>query len=333
MQILAGVLWQSFRAFTGAYGLSLAGLLFLNLILREDQALWLAFFNSFAHLMLLPALVLFPLVTLLRQWLLSALLLPAILFFTLTYGGQFLPNRSAEVPQDAQTMRLMTFNVLAGNRTPEAVIAQIALADADIVALQEVSQAHAALLRTEFADEYAFMGLHPQEYNGTQGQGILSRYRLIEDRYFQYDFVPHPLGHQRAVLERPDGSRMVVYNVHPSHPGMNGSYFDPSMRSRELAQIRAEAAAETLPVIIMGDFNMPELSDDHAALSELYTDTYRTAGWGMGWTFRYPITLPPLLRLDYIFLGDAFTPLHAEVVYPFSGSDHHALWADVVMNP
>ncbi len=330
MQIIAGVLWNSFRALTGAYALSIAGSLLLNLLLREDQLLPLAFFNSFSHLLLLPVLVLFPLVTLLRQWYLSIILLPALLFFTVTYGGQFLPDRSAEMPPDAQALRVMTFNIMANNLTPQYIVAQISLVDADIVALQEVSQAHAALLQAELSDEYTFIGLHPQEY-GTQGQGILSRYRILEDEFIQFDFVPSPLGHQRTVLELPDGSRMVVYNVHPTHPGMNGSYFDPSMRSRELAQIRADAAAETFPVMIVGDFNMPDLSDDYAAFAATYTDVYRDVGWGMGWTFRIPIVLPPLLRLDYIFLGDAFTPLQAEVVYPTSGSDHHALWADVII--
>lgn len=332
MSLLVGSLWQSFRALTGAYALSVAGLLLLNLLIPEDRALLLAFFNSFAHLLLLPALVLLPLCLLLRQWLLASFLLPALISFSIFYGAQFVPGRSIDPPPGSAVLRVMSFNLMAANRTPGEAIAQVRAVNADVVALQEVSFAHADLLVAEFAEEYPYIGLHPQN-QGTQGQGILSRYPILEDQFFQFDFLLTPLGHQRTMLEMPDGSAIVLYNVHPTHPGLNGSIFNPSFRSRELAEIRALAAQETVPVMLVGDFNMPDLSDDYTALVSAYTDVYGTVGWGMGRTFRLPVTLPPLLRLDYIFVDEAFTPLRAEVLYPHAGSDHHALWADLLLQP
>ncbi len=332
MRLLAGVLWQTFRALTGAYGLSIAGALLLNLLLPEEQMLPLALFNSFVHLLLIPALFLFPLSLVLRQWLLMAFLLPAVLAFGSAYGAQFLPDRSAEAPPGSLSLRVMSFNLMAANRTPAYAIAQIQQVDADVVALQEVSYAHAALLQAQFDGEYEYIALHPQRF-GTQGQGILSRYPIREDAFSQFDFVLTPLGHQRTVLELPGGTPIVVYNIHPTHPGMNNRAFDPSFRSRELTQIADLAHAEPLPVMIVGDFNMPDLSADYMRFDAAYTDVYGAVGWGMGWTFRLPLTLPPLLRLDYLFVDESFTPLRAEVVYPFAGSDHHALWADLAFLP
>jgi endonuclease/exonuclease/phosphatase (EEP) superfamily protein YafD len=93
------------------------------------------------------------------------------------------------------------------------------------------------------------------------------------------------------------------------------------------------------PVVVGGDFNMTERSQDYAMIAKMLNDAYRSAGVGLGHTFprcgAYPRTFPspfPTLRLDYIWHSD-----HLVAAWAHRGdagdSDHHPVvtglrWAD-----
>src|ERR1044071_7934986 len=90
-------------------------------IITVIVALWLtigerAFFVSllitFLSVMLLPALIILPLLLLLRRWRLSLLTLPPFAAFIILYGPMFLP-RSVAVPPDALQLHLLTYNMHA----------------------------------------------------------------------------------------------------------------------------------------------------------------------------------------------------------------------------
>jgi len=107
--------------------------------------------------------------------------------------------------------------------------------------------------------------------------------------------------------------------------------FDPSIRNREIDDILSRLENEAPPVILAGDFNMPDRSDDYRKISARFIDSYRAAGWGLGLTFPYspgdhPVTqylrLTPLLRLDYVFHSAEWTTITARVWPDSGGSDH-----------
>ena len=320
-KLLRGTLMMLFQSMVGAYGLSVIAFLLLHFSVGESWRL-VAFFNVFAHLLWLPSLLLLPLSLLLRAWLPALLLVPAVLAFGLTYGQQFLPRNPD--PSQGPTLTLLTYNLLAGRGSYDESIAIIRAADAEIVLLQEVGFPIAAQIEAQLSDLYPYMALHPQAEQ-TAGQGILSRYPIEADTYWRYDWLRFALGHQRAEFTL-NGQTITLYNLHPTHPAMSGSFFDPRNRELEIAALLAEMAEIETPIILGGDFNLTELSDDYAAITARYRDAYRDAGWGLGWTFpRWGLPVPPFLRIDYVFSSPAIRALEARVIDAYGSSDHHPL--------
>lgn len=319
MAMLFKVFQSFFRAMTGAYALNLLLYLLAFFLIGESWVL-VALFNSFVHLLLLPSLILLPLCLLMRQWQLVAMLLPSVLFFSFTWGTYFLPKPTVASQADAPSLRILSFNIGAYGQDPELVLDLLREVDADIVTLQELGSQYAAAIENNLGAIYPYMALHPQQF-ATQGQGVLSRFPLGEDTYWQYEFLPAKLGHQRVTL--PDLG-LTIYNLHPSHPGMTGQFFNPSYRSMEIADILARAEAETGALLLVGDFNMTDLSNDYAAIRQNFNDAFRETGFGMGWTFTI-INSPAFLRLDYLFFNAEISAVAAEVLSNRAGSDHHPL--------
>lgn len=299
------------------YSVGVHAWLLLRWLTAERSGL-IAFANTFAEWLLLPALGLLPLAG--RRWPLLSAPLALLLGW---YGPRFLPRERAAAP-DVPTLTVLTHNLLADPHPLDAIIATLRASRADVIALQEVSQAYEPLLIAGLRDLYPHYGTHTV-LSRFAGQAIFSRYPLLEDDYWQYEWLPTPLGHQRALVQTPF-TPLVVYNVHPTHPGMNGQHFNPTYRHREIQDVMRRIQAETLPVVLLGDFNMPEHSPDYQTVTATLTDAYRDVGLGLGWTFR--LRLPfPFLRLDYVFCSAAWLPLKAEVLPAHGGSDHYPVRA------
>lgn len=329
LKFLQNALAIYYRALTHSYALGIL----LHLIARflfGEKWLVIAFINTFAHLLWFPTLILILLNLLLRQWRLSVILLPGGFALLFTWGSMFLPNNPPDMNTTDIPLRVMTFNLKGYNPNQEAIVELIREADADIVALQEVSDINTSILEAELQDIYPYMVLHMTD-NVTQGQGLLSRYPIVEDEFWQFDFVPNTLGHQRSVITLENGTSLAIYNVHPTHPGMQGSLFNPHYRSLEIEAILERSANESIPHMLLGDFNMPDLSEDYASIINNYTDAYRMAGYGMGFTFPNVARIPTFLRLDYVFHSEGIMAQQAQVLPNGAGSDHRPIIVDLLI--
>lgn len=211
--------------------------------------------------------------------------------------------------------------------------------DADVIALQELSDDAAHHIENELSALYPHMALHPRPF-GYYGMGLLSRHPITDSAYFD---DPNTLGTQRAVINftsPTQATEIIVHNVHPVVPLGNGAVFNPSRRSIGLDHIlaRIDSEPQDTPMLVLGDFNMPDLSDDYARLSERFTDVYHQMGSGFGYTYMPYVRdlqrrLPPLLRLDYIFTTKHFMPLAAWVKTDSGGSDHRPVLAHLYFAP
>jgi vancomycin resistance protein VanJ len=289
-----------------------------------------AFFNTFAQILWLPALCLIPLALLLRSRRTLALLLPAALAFIITFGDHFLPHAPLVPTADQTTFTLMTFNLLDDGRDPTGIVDLIASADADVVALQELNATTAEALEARFADIYPYRALHSDQMR-FRGMGVMSKYPITADRYWHYDWMKVWLGYQSVVLDIA-GRSLTLYNLHPIHPGVGGRFFDPAMRNQEIAALLEESQTEKGLFMMAGDFNMPELSGDYARITQEYgfIDAYRVRGWGLGHTFTHNVA--PFLRLDYMFLRHGVDVAEIKVWPSSGGGDHRPVWATLVLD-
>lgn len=321
------------RAMIGAYALNTL-LHITGILLVGERWVVIEFFNTFAHLLWLPALILVPLCLIWREWRLTALLLPAVIAFLLIWGDMFLPRSTpSEATANEVTLRVASYNILALDRNPDPYLDLIRDMNADIIGIQEVNNFHVEAFEPAFSETHPYTAFHP--VGGTIGQGLMSRYPIVEDDFWRFDVAPNMLGHQRTVIQISATQTIVVYNVHPSHPGMNAPFFNTDARSAEIQRLLERIANETDPVLFLGDFNMPDFASDYDAIREAgFGDAFRTGGYGFGWTFPNNIfddSIPSILRLDYIFYENAFRVLDAQVGATAAGSDHLPVFADMVL--
>jgi endonuclease/exonuclease/phosphatase (EEP) superfamily protein YafD len=234
------------------------------------------------------------------------------------------------LPRPAQpAVRLLTYNVWLGVRDPEAISAEIAAANPDIVLFQAAAHpADVAVQRPPFTTY-----LHVDQF-------VLAS-RFAARLTGQGSFVSARLGRPwvRFAVDTPIGTLDVI-NVHPHSPralfhGRVRSLFrdgpDGSLPflERQLAEI-GEAARGAGPLLVVaGDFNVP---DGGSLLPRFFGglgDAFAEGGLGYGYTFPMVGRLPvPWMRLDRVLLGAGLRSVRAELAGT-RGSDHAALLVEI----
>ncbi len=241
-------------------------------------------------------------------------------------------------------LRVLSYNIAAAER-PEAVAATIAGVNADLILLQEWDHRQAESLAA------AVSGYH-QNFAGQFG--VLSRFPIVD--IFAPARIELPATAARSArymryrIETPDGV-VTVFNIHPvsprngleefrgegmleqlrkgrigRHEGIAVLRKNAELRWRQAEAIAAAASAETGPVIIAGDTNLPGLSRAYAATFARWTDGFSEAGAGFGYTFP---SHRPWMRIDRILTSSDLRFARFDVV-PSRASDHLAVIAEIV---
>lgn len=324
--------------FGGRLGLSLVYVLALGLIawtlLRfypGDR--WLpvrlgSYFLPWLLLALLPALAI-------ALWgkrrRLSGLLLLLIAAFGIQYWPLFIPTLSRASAEAAATeLRVMTFNVHHANRRSQDIADLIRAEKPDLVALQEVTDGLARLLRPELASEYPYFLV---DHHGGFPRALLSRYPLLVDAS-----LPEVPQAQAVTVVTPAG-HVLAWNVHPP-PAVGRRGWDAQRHI--LAGVARAVSGEERPLIVLGDFNTTPRAENFGLVASRLIDVHQTAGRGFGFTFPEPAAfaalpwylqparlLAPVVRIDHILVNDRFMPLESYVVPAGYGSDHRPVVATV----
>lgn len=239
-----------------------------------------------------------------------------------------------------QTIRVMTYNIhhgegLDGKVDIERIARVIRDARADIVALQEVDRGVERTkkidIMTMLADQtgmtYAF-GRNIDYQGGEYGNGILTRFPILEEKNFHYRMIRE--GEQRGLLQlvlEAQGEEFVFMNTHIDYRG------DDTERVMNVGEIRSAAKAHgARPVIACGDFNDTPESRTVSLLKEDFFDAWEVGGTGPGLT--YPADTAKK-RIDYVFVSKTKGPvsgtlrvLSARVIQTHA-SDHLPLLVDL----
>lgn len=310
----------------------------LRLLVGEQWEL-VAILNSVLHLLLIGAVS----ATLVHVWQRRRVLIIASVvvvgYFIVSYGTVFLPNRILAAPTRAD-LRVMTYNLHAEINHLEAILAVLREADADVIALQEVSVKASEYFAEELSSQYPHAAYHVFDNAPILGQAVLSKYPIEDDLYWRNTDIKYHLAHQRVVV-RVNNTLLVLYNAHPIHPLFKeGRWFYTEVRTAEIQSVLARAELDTGNVLVIGDFNMSDQSEDYTMVTQTYRDAYRDAGWGLGFT--YPdysmvyatygniVSLPllPCVRLDYQFYRGDLAAVAAKVWHTSGGSDHRPVLVD-----
>ncbi|MCP4848193.1 MAG: hypothetical protein GY899_09640, partial [Verrucomicrobiaceae bacterium] len=174
--------------------------------------------------------------------------------------------------------------------------------------------------------------------------------------------LPGDLLAMRLELELPSGARFAIYNVHFPTPrdilndckrggflggvlGIPGTalgrkrvvYNEYWARRIEQAEYFIEQVdRDPLPVIIAGDFNMPDNGYIYQLFADHMKDSFREAGSGFGYTFpgrtRNPFSLGEAwLRLDYVFSRGGWSAVRS-VIETQSRAQHRPVSVTLVLD-
>ena len=247
--------------------------------------------------------------------------------------------------EGAPKVRLVTFNVDSGYFGSEKVLAEIQALSPDIVLLQETNMASWSLTQALEAEYRSVV---------TSEQFILaSRFPVVEAPEPKPSFhrgrqrTPH---FRRYLIESPLGP-LAVYSLHPGSPRtvfyelrgksgllreiLSGRVFaggadaDVQKNNGDRAfSVKATveaASAETCPVIIAGDTNLPGLSQIFAQFLADYQDGFREVGAGFGYTFP---GAHPWMRINRILASEQLRFIRLEAGCT-DVSDHLCVFADL----
>jgi endonuclease/exonuclease/phosphatase (EEP) superfamily protein YafD len=246
-------------------------------------------------------------------------------------------------------VRVLSFNIDSARTGVDRIMAEIDRYAPDIAVLVEVGDARG--IESSLKERYPNVVVGGQFALGT-------RYPVVSTR--EPDHLPY-YGRLRSprylehVLDTPLG-RVALYVVHPLSPRddlgamrgrqgltkeiLSGRVLHPpgadivqinsGLRTAQVRAFAAEAGAETLPVIIAGDTNLPSLSNLLAANLSGYRDGFREAGWGFGYTF--PAKRWAWMRIDRILASEHFRFLRF-IVGDSHSSDHRSVVADLELVP
>lgn len=223
---------------------------------------------------------------------------------------------------------MMTFNTANNFVDPMHLLALLREYDADIIALVELSQRNADALKENLHIEYPYRVLFGKQYDG---KGLLSRYPIEIYEFFTL-LTERPHIECRLNIE---GHVVTAFVVHAPAPNyrqfeMQSAYCEPEIN------LLIQRGELDQPTMYMGDFNFIDRSATYRLLVDAgLTDTFRAVGLGAGLTFPtrfqyFPVRLPLMVRIDYIWVSNHFKPLSSRVARGY-GSDHLPVISEIAL--
>ncbi|TCC50913.1 hypothetical protein E0H75_12210 [Kribbella capetownensis] len=239
-----------------------------------------------------------------------ALLVPAVVW-GLMFGNLLIPGKGG----GAYDVRVLSHNVDADNPNPKATAQDLLTADADVIALEEVTAADMKVYKAAFAKTY------PYEV-ARDTVALWSKFPVAQSESVDVGFKwTRAL---RAEVSTPEG-KVAVYVAHLASVRVGASGFTSDQRNDTIKALGRQISDEKLAgVIVMGDFNGTANDRSLAPLTTGLRSAQGAAGYGFGFT--WPAKFP-MARIDHIMVRGV-TPTKAWVMSS-TGSDHRPVVAEI----
>ncbi|HEY5977961.1 MAG TPA: endonuclease/exonuclease/phosphatase family protein [Solirubrobacterales bacterium] len=236
-----------------------------------------------------------------------------------------------DVPEDAQTLTVLSANVYRGNADPDALVDLVERIDPDVLAVQELDPAFdralqeagigALLPRKVVLLKLPSLPDPPNKQKRRPGIGVYS------------DLGLRPLPRRattassRLAVRLPSGDEIRLVNFHPLTPSL--AYVD---RWGETLRSLPSAGGDD-PWLLVGDFNATlDQAEMRDVLDRGYRDAAETTGNGLEMTWPTVGLTPPLVAIDHV-LADRRLGIAGFGVEDLPGSDHKAVWSRVFVRP
>ncbi len=217
----------------------------------------------------------------------SSLFVAGLVLVTIARFGSEWLSLPARDPAGT-TVDVLSWNLESGRRQHDGLVEALLAHDADVVALQELTRASAAVLDTDprILRRYPFRQLVPND--GAVGLGILSSFEVVASMASQSPPIQLVTLDARTATEEP----LHVVNAHPL-PGVIRTItslripigFAGTARNESLRVIRmaiAERLALGQPLIVAGDFNVAPTESAYEEVATGLLDSHVEAGLGPG---------------------------------------------------
>lgn len=275
-----------------------------------------------APLALLAAPVSAVLFAMTRRWILAAM---AALATVVIAGAQLPAFVAASAPASALTVRVMSLNMHLGQADPAAIVA-VALREADVLALQELTPAVAAGLSAAGLDT-AFPHRLIDPRAEASGIGLWTRNPLSDTGHVDGYHMPGLMARVDLPGPGPDPMVAVLHMAAPWPQPAEDWRGDMALLPTTLTHL-ADVARDGA-VLVAGDFNS---TTDMRQFRDVLTNGYRDAAEQAGVAFlpTYPSNVArPLIAIDHVLTkGATATALDTAYV---PGTDHRALVVDAAV--
>ena len=225
----------------------------------------------------------------------------------------------------AAPLRVVTFNIKESREIDRAiaVLRSDSLRDADVVALQEMSESGVDRIARALRLNYAYYpAVIHHRTGGYYGPAVLSRWPI--ERSWKV-LLPHgswDRGLRRtatAAVVRANGLAILVYSVHLE----TMVKLSPAKRTEQVRAVTEDAKGFQGPVVIAGDLN------DYGMAARIHDQGYT-------WLTEWVGPTHTIFSMDHILARGLVSPEPGGVgvVREVGGaSDHHPVWAVLVPSP
>ncbi|MDP0491455.1 MAG: endonuclease/exonuclease/phosphatase family protein [Verrucomicrobiota bacterium JB023] len=251
------------------------------------------------------------LLLLIRRWKLLPLVLLLAVPHLIAIAPQIVPG--PKVAAAGPSLRLISYNVLTSNETPQEAVNWVLEQDADLVLLLEIGFSWHGHLQP-LDEHYPYKVSHPRGDNF--GLAFYSKLPITEKTI---DTKTHPFLYAKVDWQ---GRPLAIAGVHPIPPLGRTNARD---RDNTFDKITRLAAVEEAPLIVAGDFNCTPWSPAFQPMLENLHDTSRGTGYSPTWRRFHPLYGIPI---DHLLLSDSLVCLHREIG-PRNGSDHSPIVAEI----
>jgi endonuclease/exonuclease/phosphatase family metal-dependent hydrolase len=258
----------------------------------------------------------------------------ALVALALSAGAMGCHTASGRTPRPptpgVPNLTVMTFNVHRYKSDDESTIAAIGAPNADIVCLQEPTEAWKTVIEQRYRDRYPYMLFDPRDDAG--GLAVLSHFPLIDRGVVSLPGDPAAWHPGWLVIAETPGGAVQVLNVHlrsnfEGDHNFAANYLASGQDHVYEMSVFMAARLANVPTIVAGDFNESPSGDavhwteDRGFTNALPLYDPDAFTW-QGDSLLKPITM----TVDHVLFDSSFDPLDAWVE-PKVGSDHRPVVA------